>query len=127
MPGHGSKLDRRREAAVAALLSHGSLGQAAAACGLSERTLRRWLGEPAFAAEFRARRREIVEHATAVLQQFTGRAVATLGQAMAEAGWPTRMRAAVEVLKMATSSIELFELVQRVTELERRVEGRKVP
>ena len=80
MPGHGSKLDRRREAAVAALLSHGSLGQA-------------------------ARRREIVEHATAVLQQFTGRAVATLGQAMAEAGWPTRTRAAVEVLKMATSSI----------------------
>ena len=55
--GHGAKTAAVREQAILALLSEPTIGQAAARCGIGERTLRRWLTEDAaFQAEYEAAR-----------------------------------------------------------------------
>ena len=43
--GQRKQLTPKREKAVQALLTHGTVGQAANAAGIGERTLRRWLDE----------------------------------------------------------------------------------
>src|SRR5688572_27719597 len=42
MNGHGERLSRKQEQAVVALLEQPTLGQAAAAVGVNEKTLRSW-------------------------------------------------------------------------------------
>ncbi len=126
MGGHGEKLSRKQEQAVAALLQHGSIAEAASAAGVNEKTLRLWLRIPVFAAEFRAARSQVVEQAVGALQQLTGKAVRTLADAMDESHAPSRVRAAVEVLKLAVAGVQLIDLVERVEALERRA-GRAGP
>ena len=43
--GHGRTATATRHKAVNALLTHRTLGEAAEAAGIAERTLRRWLAE----------------------------------------------------------------------------------
>jgi len=48
MTGHGSKFERKKEAAVAALLSHRNIEEAADAIGIAAKTLLRFVpGSPA--------------------------------------------------------------------------------
>jgi hypothetical protein len=65
MTGHGEKLTRKQEQAIAVLL-------------IGEKTLRRWLAEPAFTTAYRSARQQLVESALAMLQQSTEAAVQTL-------------------------------------------------
>ena len=65
MAGHGSKYDRKQEAAIAALLTHRNQEEAAEAAGISKRTLHRWLQMPAFQAAFREARRAAMSQANA--------------------------------------------------------------
>jgi hypothetical protein len=67
--GHGEKLSRKQEQAVAALLAEPTLEAAAASAGVGSATLRRWLREPEFAATYRQVRRHVVEGAVGRLQQ----------------------------------------------------------
>jgi hypothetical protein len=48
MKGHGSKFGQKKEEAVAALLSHRSVDEAARAINLNPNTLLRWLQIPSF-------------------------------------------------------------------------------
>src|ERR1039457_1209747 len=48
MKGHGAKLPRKQEAAIAALLSHRNTEEAANSIGVSPNTLRRWKEIPDF-------------------------------------------------------------------------------
>jgi len=48
-PGHGAKLPRRAEQAVAALLAHRSIAEAARNLDIKPQTLRLWLEDPTFA------------------------------------------------------------------------------
>ena len=50
--GHGEKLTRKQEQAVAALLEQPTVLRAATAAGVSERTLRLWLKDPGFKAAY---------------------------------------------------------------------------
>src|SRR5262249_52012194 len=62
MSGHGEKLSRKQEQAIAALLEKPSLAEAAAAVSLNEKTLRRWLREDrGFQDAYRAARQELRE------------------------------------------------------------------
>ena len=70
--------EHNREKALTALLECSSISQAADACGLSEKTLRRYLEDTEFAEEYRAQRQRIVDHAVAQLQQSTTAAVEAL-------------------------------------------------
>src|SRR5262245_12654995 len=102
MSGHGEKLSRLQEAAIAALLTESTHAEAAAEAGIAEATLRRWLRLPAFQAAYRQARRELVKAAVARIQAATGTAVDTL-VTVAESGKKDsdRVRAAIALLDHA--------------------------
>jgi hypothetical protein len=62
MIGHGSKFGRKMEQAIAALLSHRSLEEAAPVAGISVATLKRWMRLPEFKAAHLEARRDVVFH-----------------------------------------------------------------
>jgi hypothetical protein len=121
MAGHGAKMGRKREAAIAALLSQPNVDQAARVAGVGARTLWRWMKEPEFDAEYRAAKRAAFGQAVARLQQGTSAAATTLLKTMIEPNTPAsvRIRAAECVLNHAMKAIEIEDIEARVSELER--------
>lgn len=102
MSGHGEKLSRRQEEAIAALLTEPTQAAAAAKAGIGEATLRRWLRQPDFLSAYRAARRELVEGAIGRIQAATGQAVDTLLAVARGGGKPgDRVRAAKALLDHA--------------------------
>jgi hypothetical protein len=55
MKGHGTQFGRKKEAAVAALLTHRNIEEAAKAVGLSANTLLNWLKIPEFDQAYSAK------------------------------------------------------------------------
>jgi transposase-like protein len=124
MAGRGEKLGRKKEEAIAALLSQRNIEDAARAVGIGPRTLYRWMKEPAFDAAYRAARRAAFSQSTARLQQMCTAAVSTLGKIMVDPNAPaaSRVRAADSVLDHAAKAIEIEDIEARVSELERTAE-----
>ena len=124
MAGHGTKLARKQEEAIAALLTQRSIEEAARACGLGTRTLIRWMKLPEFNAAYREARRAVFSQSIARLQQATTAAVSTLLKVMVDPNTPasTRVRAADSVLDHSAKSIEIEDIEARVAELERATE-----
>ena len=122
MQGHGEKLTRKQEQAIAALLAAPSVGEAAQQTGVSEPTLYRWLKHDAFQTAYRAARREVVRQAVAHLQRASGEAVHTLQAIMgnAEAPASARVSAARTVLDTAIKAVELEDLEARIAMLEQQ-------
>src|SRR5947209_8289173 len=127
MKGHGSKFGRKKEEAVAALLSHRSVEEAARAINLNPNTLLRWLQIPEFRDAYRNARREAVQQAVARLQQATGAAGLTILKLMTDPNVPAavRLRAAECVFDHAIKAIELEDIEVRVAELERAADSRR--
>ena len=123
MSRHVSKLGRKQEDAIAALLSQRNLDEAARTTGISTRTLIRWMKDPEFDAAYRKGRRLAFEQSVARLQQASGAAVSTLLKIMVDPAAPhsTRVRAADSVLDHSAKSIELEDIDARVAELERNM------
>ena len=57
MKGHGSKFNRKMDAAIAALLTQRNMEEAAKTAGLGVNTLVRWMKVPEFLAAYREARR----------------------------------------------------------------------
>jgi hypothetical protein len=74
MNGHGSKFGRKIEQAIAALLLHRNLEEAAKAVGISAATLKRWKQLPEFKAAHLEARKELVFQTNARMQQNCGAA-----------------------------------------------------
>jgi hypothetical protein len=127
MKGHGTKFARKMESAVAALLSHRTLEDAAKSVGVAPNTLLRWQQDPEFDRAFRKARRASYGQATARLHQAAGVAVNAVLKIMVDAGVPasTRLRAADIVLAHTAKAIEIEDVEVRVTELERAVGAEK--
>ena len=124
MTGHGSKFGRRKEEAIAALLSQRSI-EAARVVGIATRTLLRWLLVPEFAAAYREARRAAYSQSIAQLQQASAAAVSTLLKIMVDPAMPasSRVRAADCTLNHAARGIEKEDIGVRVTDLERAAEA----
>ena len=122
MVGHGSKLGRKKVAAVAALLTQRNVEEAARAAGIGKQTLNRWMKLPEFQAAWREARRAVVSQSSARLQQASGAAVSTLLKIMLDANAPAsaRVRAADRVLDRAQQGFESEDIEVRVAALERR-------
>ena len=120
MTGHGSKFGRKKEEAIAALLTQRNIEEAARVTGIGTQTLLRWLKVPEFKAAYLEARREVVSQANARLQQATSAAVSTLFKIMIDAAAPasTRVRAADRILDHAKYAIELEDIEIRVSALE---------
>src|SRR5581483_11271263 len=110
--GHGERLSRKQEQAVAALLEHATIRAAAAAVPVHERTLRQWMRAPAFAAAYRRARRELLDAAVGRIQAATATAVDTL-LAVAKGGAKDgdRVRAAVALLEHAFRGVEQADVL----------------
>ena len=121
MVGHGAKFGHKMEQAIAALLSHRNVEEAARAVGISANTLLRWTKEPEFDAAYREARRTAFSQSIARLQDASGAAVTTVLKIMLDLNAPagTRLRAAEVVLEQATKAIEMEDIEARVAELER--------
>ena len=127
MTGHGAKFARKQEEAIAALLSHRSIEDAAQAINVAPRTLLRWLQVPEFRDAYLKARREAVGQSIARMQQATGAATITTLKLMTDPNIPAavRLRAAECVFAHAIKGIELEDIETRLTELERATDAAK--
>lgn len=127
MKGHGTKFNRKMEAAVIALLSHRNHEEAAKAAGIGTATLLRWQKEPEFQEAYRAARRAVHGQSIARLQQASSAAVSTLLKVMVDPNTPasTKVRAADSVLNQSAKAIEIEDIEVRVAELERATAASK--
>ena len=124
MAGPGSKISRKQEDAIAALLSQRNVDEAARVAKVGVRTLYRWLKDPAFDVAYRKARRDSFGQTIARLQQGSPAAATVLLKIVLDNGVQasTRVRAAEIVLDKAAKAIELEDIEARLAELERAAE-----
>jgi len=120
----GSKFTRKKEEAIAALLSQRNIEEAAKSIGIGTQTMLRWLKVPEFDAAYRQARRAAFSQSTARLQQATSAAVSTLLKLMVDTNTPpsVRVRAADSVLDHAKQAIEIEDVEVRMAALEQAAE-----
>ena len=109
-----------QERAIIALLNEQTVGRAAAAAGVGQRTLHRWLKEPTFARAYREARREAFGQAIALTQRYAPLAVNTLAHVMMDNDAPSssKVAAATTILRFGREGIELDDLTARIEALE---------
>jgi hypothetical protein len=118
----GGKRPRQEEAAISALLAEPTIGGAADRVGIAESTLRRWLSEPTFRAQYRDARRQVVEAAIGRLQTVATQAVDALERNLTCGIPAVEVGAAKAVLDQTVKAVELVDLVERVESLEQASE-----
>ncbi len=127
MTGHGAKFGRKKEEAIAALLTQRNIEEAARSIDVTPKTLLRWLQVPEFNKAFREARRHAFGQAVARLQQGTSAAATTFLKMMIDPNVPAsvRLRAAEAIFTHAAKAIEIEDIEARVTALELASEQRK--
>jgi hypothetical protein len=127
MKGHGTKFGRKKEEAIAALLTQRNIEEAAKTAGIAPNTLLNWLKVPEFQVAYREARRAAFGQAVARLQQGTSAAATTLLKTLVDAGTPAsvKVRAAEAIFSHAAKAIEIEDIEARVSELERAAESQK--
>ena len=121
-------LTPRQSQAVEALLREANVSRAAAAAGVNERTLRRWLEEPGFRSAWMSARRDAFGQAIGLTQRYAPVAVATLVKVMNDAAVAAnaKVTAAGILLKFGREGIEIDDLAERVANLERAAKEGKI-
>ncbi len=114
------KLTPKQEAALLALLAHGTIEAAYGAAGVSKATMWRFMQLPEFQTRYRAARRQLVETAIAQLQSDCTIAARALREVAEDKEAPasSRVAAAKAILDQSISAIELMDLQERVERLE---------
>ena len=115
--GHGEKLTRKAEQAIAALLEHPTMAEAALSCGVSERSLWRWLQRDDFQKRYRESQRAVVDSAITKLQAATLRAVETLERNLNCGNSFAENAAAQAILTHSFKAIEVRELQEQIDEI----------
>jgi hypothetical protein len=123
--GHGQKLTRKQETAIAALLTAGTLDQAAGQAGIAPSTLKRWMALPGFKRAYADARAGVLERVTARLLAASSRAVDTLEEALAADKVADRIKAARAILAHCQRSCEQLDFAGQLAELRRQVEEMK--
>jgi hypothetical protein len=122
-PSLPANVRNRREAAALSLAAGQSIAAAVRAVGKNERTLRRWLADPAFLACVQEARRQLFELTLARLTGIGPEAVDTLRALLRGDGPPAVKLAAVRTILDATPKWrEHVELAGELAELRRHVE-----
>jgi transposase-like protein len=88
MKGHGTKFGRKKEEAIAALLTQRNIEDAARLTGVSANTLVKWMKDPEFDASYREARRSAYDQSVSRLVQATTAAVTTLLKVMVDPAAP---------------------------------------
>ena len=127
MIGHGCKFSRKKEAAIAAIISERTLGEAAHVTGVSTKTLQRWQKIPEFQDQLRETRRELNRQNMLRMQQSSPAAVVTILKVMTDNAVPpaVKLKAANLVLAYAHHGVQQEDIEVRLRELERTAEDAK--
>lgn len=130
MYGHGTPYKRKKDQAIAALLTERTIPDAARVVDISTKTLKRWMEDPEFDKEYSAACVERHRQAIGRLEQHSYAASNVLLKNMADPKTPpsVQIRAAERVLKLSSEAIEAIKeraLEQRISELERAVKDAK--
>lgn len=121
MAGLGlGNISEKQEKAIIALLSQPTIGKAAIAAGVGERTLHTWLDDPDFVRAYCAARRRAFKHAVSIAQHYAPLAVQSLARIANNEKAPAaaRVTACGLLLKFGRDSIELEDLQARMDLLE---------
>ena len=123
MTGHGQKLGRKKEQAIAALLYQPSIGAAAKAVGVGEKTLFRWLQLDEFKRAYKAARRQVIDQTVAQIQSSMSEAVQTLLDVMSDSAAPpsAKVSAARALLDLGFKVIQIEDLENRIEKIERNL------
>jgi ABC-type glycerol-3-phosphate transport system substrate-binding protein len=115
----------KKQKALVALLTQPTKEKAAAAAGITSKTLRGYLDDPEFQAEYRKAFAELVEDATRKVQQTLDPAVAVLREIMEDRdeNGQVRVSAARSVLEYGLKMTEQTDIITRLQELEAEIGG----
>ncbi len=115
----------KKQKALVALLTQPTKEKAAAAAGITSKTLRGYLDDPEFQAEYRKAFAELVEDATRKVQQTLDPAVAVLREIMEDRdeNGQVRVTAARSVLEYGLKMTETTDVLSRLQELEAEIGG----
>jgi DNA-binding transcriptional MerR regulator len=111
-------MNTNQENALNALLASVSITDAAQKCGLSEKTLRRYLGDASFQKEFRAARRVVFEQNIVRLQSLHAGAVDTLERNLNCENPSVEVRAAQIIIEGSRKDFETLDILSRLETLE---------
>ena len=115
------KLSAIQHRAISALLTSKTVTSAAAATGVHERTVYRWLGEPAFRQALSAAESDLIDVATRRLLQLQSGALDTFEALLAEeadVSDTVRLRAAQVALEHLLKLREVRDIEHRLSALE---------
>lgn len=115
--GHGEKLTRKMEQAIACLLSEATVEDAAKKAGVSYRSLKGWLILPVFKSAYRAARTQLLERVVSRLLESTSEAVDTLKRNLTCGKPNAEIRAAAEIIKQGLHGAEVLDLETELQEL----------
>jgi hypothetical protein len=113
--------DRLREKAVNLLLSEKTIETAARKCGVTKRTMIRWMKEPQFHAEYQEAKIFMLRTASRSLTRNSTKAAETLASIFSSKGkanQSSRVTAAVAVLRLSLDAYVLEDLDERLRRLE---------
>lgn len=112
---------KNQEKALAALLSSDTQAEAAAKIGVTARTLRSYLADPAFFAEYQRMRRQVVSDATRQIQSSLHSAIQALLNIVEDENTsaPARISAARSILEYGLRFTEVTDVLTRLEDLER--------
>ena len=118
-------LSPKQSKAITALLEEPTMKKAAAAAGINEATLWRWLQTPAFRKAYAEARRKVVQQGMARIQRYTSEAASVLYQIMNDIDKPpyTRVAAANSIIDNAGKATELDDYHERIAEIERQLDA----
>ncbi len=124
--GH-AKSEAVREAAILALLTEKSILDAADRCGVSERTLRRWLTNDAeFKAAYDEARRATFSAGIARIQALTAKGVETLEELLEAKKFPSvRLGAARTIVEIGLHQHDAETIMRKLEEIEAAQRGHR--
>jgi hypothetical protein len=113
--------ERKQDKAILALLTEPTVEAAARSADVAPATIWRWNQQADFRARLRDARRAVVEGAIGRLQAAVTEAVDALRRNLTCGTPSVEVRAAATILDQAIKAIELFDVVERVEQLEARL------
>ena len=118
-------LPPEQQRAVLALLTQPTILKAAEECGITARTLYRWMEDHDFGEAFRRARRQAFGQAISMSQKYAPVALQALVKIVTDEKQPTscRVSAASAILKFSRESLELDDLASRLDAVEAQLKG----
>jgi hypothetical protein len=112
-PVLGNKKSRLYETAIAALLAEPTIAKAAARCGVSVSTMKRWMQDEQFIKLYRDSKALVLDTVKNQLRQLGEKAVATLGDVIDSKGAADSDK--INCAKFVVNSLLSFEVTDALT------------